>query len=125
MKKVLVAMISAVIIIIIIMTGFTIHGRGLRKTELSNALESSMQRAMNLLLIEEGGPKTEDEWKSMFLQSLVLQIESTSDLKVTFLEVDMEKGILSVEATLTWKHPIGTNGSVSETRTVIIEEYNE
>lgn len=37
----------------------------------------------------------------------------------------MDKGILSVEATLTWMHPIGTKGSVSKTMTIILEQYDE
>lgn len=60
-----------------------------------------------------------------FLQSLAIQINSASELTVTFLEADMEKGILSVEATLIWVHPIGTHGSVSSVMTAIMEEYEE
>lgn len=101
------------------------HGRSTRQIELDNALKSSMEEAMTSLMYEEGGPVDEKEWKAAFLQSLVVQINSTSDLKVTFLEADMAKGILSVEATLTWNHPIGTVGSVSSVMTVIIEEYEE
>ena len=80
---------------------------------------------MTSLLYEEGRPQTEEEWKAAFLQSLAIQINSASDLTVTFLEADMEKGILSVEATLNWMHPIGTPGSVSSTMSVIMEEYEE
>ena len=125
MKNMLIAFAATLCAVLIILIGFTIHGRGIRQTELNNALKSSMESAMTMLLYEEGGPETEDEWKAYFLQSLVLQINSVSDLKVIFLETDMENGILSVEATLTWQHPIGTKGSVSNAMTVILEEYLE
>lgn len=123
MKNMLIAFMAALIALVIILTGFTIHGRSIRQVEIDNALKSSMEEAMTSLLYEEGRPQTEQEWKASFLQSLTLQINSASDLKVVFLEADMEKGILSVEATLNWTHPIGTPGSVSSTMTVILEEY--
>ena len=123
MKNMLIAYYAAVCGIVIILIGFTIHGRGTRWVELNNALKSSMEDAMVMLLYEERIPQTEDEWKASFLQSLAVQINSDSDLKVIFWEADMENGILSVEATLTWKHPIGTTGSVSNCMTIIMEEY--
>ena len=125
MRNMLIAFISALIVVVIILTGFTIHGRSIRQVELDNALKSSMENAMTVLMYEEGKPKTEEEWKASFLQSLAVQINSASDLTVKFLEADMENGILSVEAILTWKHPIGTIGQVSSTMTVIMEEYEE
>ncbi len=125
MKNFLVAFYAALITILIVLIGFTIHGRSVRQVELDNALKSSMEAAMTVLLYEEGGPQTLEEWKGYFLQSLAVQINSDSDLEVVFLEADIEKEILSVEATLTWNHPIGTRGSVSSSKTVIQEVYKE
>ena len=125
MKNILIAFVAALCSVVVILIGFTIHGRSIRQVELDNALKASMEDAMTSLLYEEGRPQTEKEWKASFLQSLAIQINSASDLMVVFLMVDMEKGILSVEATLNWTHPIGTEGSVSRTMTVILEEYEE
>jgi len=80
---------------------------------------------MTSLLFEEGGPQTEEEWKAAFLQSMAVQINSASELTVTFFEANMEKGLLSVEATLSWNHPIGTRGSVSSVRTALLELYED
>ena len=125
MKNMLVAFYAAIIALVIILIGFTIHGRSVRQIELDNALKSSMEDAMTVLLYEEERPQTEEEWKASFLQSLAVQINSASDLTVHILKADMEKGLLSVEAILTWKHPIGTDGSVSSTMTVFLEDYEE
>lgn len=125
MRNMLIAFIAALCALVIILTGFTIHGRSSRRIELDNALKSSMEDAMTSLMYEEGTPENGDEWKAAFLQSLAIQINSASDLTVTFLEADMNRGILSVEATLTWIHPIGTPGSVSSVMTAILEEYEE
>ena len=125
MKNMLIAFYAATIAFVIILIGFTIHGRSIRQIELDNALKSSMENAMTSLMYEEGKPQTEDEWKASFLQSLAVQINSTSDLTVHILKADMDKGLLSVEATLSWKHPIGTDGSVTSYMTILREEYQE
>ena len=125
MKNMLLAFYAVLIAFLILLIGFTLYGRSIRQVELNNAMKSSMEDAMVLLLYEESRPQNEDEWKAYFLQSVEMQIRSASDLSVTFLEADMEKGILSVEAELTWKHPIGTVGKVWNVLTVILEEYEE
>lgn len=125
MKNMLIAFFAAIIGVLIILTGFTVLGRSTRQVELDNALKSSMEEAINSLMYEEGGPQTEEAWKAAFLQSMAVQINSASDLTVNFLEVDMEKGLLSVEAVLTWNHPIGTKGRVSSVRTAFLEVYEE
>lgn len=125
MKNMMLAFLAALITVVIVLTGFTIHGRSMREIELDNALKSSMEEAMASLLYEEGRPKTEEEWKAAFVQSLGLQINSASDLKVVFIKADMEMGILSVEATLNWQHPIGTTGSTSCVRTIVMEEFEK
>ena len=124
MKKSIMAILSMFIIITSFLISFTLHGRNARQTEIDNALMTSMKQAMETLLVVEGKPASEEEWKVMFLQSLVTQIESESDLTVNILEMDMEKGILSVEAVLTFRHPIGTEGTVSAFRTIMLEEYS-
>lgn len=124
MRKVLITVLGIVIILIFIITYYTLHGREIRQTELNNAVVSSMQSAMEMLLVEESMPQTEDEWIQMFLQSLAVQIDSVSELTVRILEADMEKGLLSVEAILTFPHPLGKTGSVSCYRTVILESYS-
>ena len=123
MKKVLITALGILMVLIFIMTYYTLHGRQIRQTELNNAMTSSMEHTMQVLLAEEGVPETEEAWIAMFLQSLTMQIDSASELTVRILEADMQKGILSVEAVLVFGHPLGNQGSVSCYRTVILENY--
>lgn len=123
MKKVLITALSILIVLIFMVTYYTLHGRDIRQTELNNAMTSSMENAMEMLLAKEGVPETEEVWITMFLQSLAIQIDSASELTVRILEADMQKGILSVEAVLLFSHPLGNRGSVSCYRTVILENY--
>ena len=125
MKKMIMGVLSVLIIIAFIITLYTLHGRAYRQTEVNNALDSSMRNAMKLLLVMEDGPESQEEWEQMFIQSLVVQIKSNSELIVHVGEdSSMEKGILTAEAVLKFRHPIGTEGTVSTgIRTIILEEY--
>lgn len=123
MKKALYGVFGFISILIFILIWFTIDGRTIRQTELDNALMVSMENAMDMLLLDEGRPLNEEEWITMFMEALVVQIESSSDLSVNIIDCDMEKGLLSVEATLEYTHVTGTRGTVSAHRTIILEEY--
>lgn len=85
MKNMLIAFGATLCSVVIILIGFTMYGRNIRQVELDNALKSSMEEAMISLMYEEGGPENEDEWKASFLQSLAIQINSISELKVVFI----------------------------------------
>ena len=125
MKKLIMGLFAIVLLILILQTGFTIHGRSLRQTELNAAFYSSMENAMRMLKSETGGPASEQEWKVMFVDSIKSQIKSNSDLEVRILYADMEKGILSAEAILYYKHPNGQSAQLAISDTVYLEEYVE
>ncbi len=92
--------------------------------ELENALELSMKQAMTQLQFDEGAPISEEEWLKDFSESIFSQIESKSDLTIHIYEADMNKGLLSAEAILTYHNFIGTESSVSTgKRTVLIEGF--
>lgn len=124
MKKALLSMFSTILILIFILIFFTLYGHAVRRTEVCNALELSMKQAMAQLQLDEGHPASEEEWTNAFTQSVAVQIQSQSDLTIHIYEADMEKGLLSAEAILTFRNPIGTESSVSTgKRTIILEEY--
>lgn len=124
MKKTLFATFSMIIFLLFLLIFFTLYGRMVRQTELSNALELSMKNAMEQLLLGEGAPDSEETWKTHFVESIAIQIESQSDLTVHIYEANLETGLLSAEAILTFSNPIGTTTTIrSGKRTMILEEY--
>lgn len=124
MKKVVALICGVTTLIIIMLILLTIQGRDIRQTELDNAVDSSMEKAMSMLYAEDGlAPETNDELVALFMEALVVQIDSASDLEVDILAVDVEKGLLSVEAKLIYTHPIGTQGVVTCMRTAIKDQY--
>lgn len=125
MKKIVIGICSLVLILILVMAAYTMYGRSVRKTELDNALSSGMQKAMQMLNAEEYAPRSNEEFTSLFMEAFFVNLESSSDVTVHILDADYEKGLLSAEAVLTYKHPIGTTGKVAARKTIIREEYSE
>ena len=124
MKKALLATFSLITILIFLLIFFSLYGRTLRHTEVCNALTISMKQAIMQVQLEEGGPATVDEWTENFAQSVASQIQSNSDLTLHIYQADLEKGLLSAEAILTFPNPIGTLSSVTTGKqTIILEEY--
>ena len=123
MKKVLLGICCFLLILQVLLTIFSISGRAVRQEELNNAFYSSMENAMLMLQVEDGGPQSEEEWKAMFVNSIAVQIESASDLQVHIIYADMEKGLLVAEAVLYFKHPNGAAGSVAVNNRILMEEY--
>lgn len=123
MKKAIFCVLTILIILIFSMAYITIHGRQVRQNELNVALEQSMEKSISLLLENDGKPVSEEEWIEMFCLDLSMQIASASDLTINILDADFEKGLLRVEATLSYRNPIGTTSTVSSERMVLVEQY--
>lgn len=126
MKKTLQAAFSSILILIFLLIFFTLYGHMVRYTEVCNALELSMKHSITQLQLDEGAPSSEEAWIQDFIQSLAIQINSKSDLTIHIYEANLEKGLLSAEAILTYKNPIGTESSVTTgKRIILLEEYYE
>ncbi len=103
-----------------------LYGRAAREEEafasLSQAVDATMSSVMrgHAYTIEEKEAFTAD-----FLKTLLIQMNSDSDLTVAILDADYELGLLSVEITETYRHPNGEQGSVAEVRTVIFDRKEE
>ncbi|GHU45005.1 hypothetical protein FACS1894111_13020 [Clostridia bacterium] len=124
MKNIVIGICSVVLIFGVVLTAYTLHGRSVRETELSNALSYGMEKAMGMLMAEGSViPKSDEELVVCFLESFLMQIDSNSVVTVNVLDVDGEMGLLSVEAVLEYKHPIGTKGWVSQKMCILLEAY--
>lgn len=113
--------ISAIISIVIVMT---LCGTNMRKNELNRAVDSALQDTVeNQFDSKTYSVSSNDEFIADFMEALLVQINSDCSIKVNILDVDYQKGLLSVEVIEKYKHPIGTEGQVSVKRTVIMEQY--
>lgn len=122
MKNIVIGVCSCVLAGILVLTLYTLHGRSIRQEELEDALTHGMKTVLEQ--VKQGGdgaPESNEELTAMFLQCFLQQINSNSQVTVHFLEADQEKGLLSVEASLIYRHPVGTKGRVTAQKTAILE----
>ncbi len=113
--------IYAIISIVIVMT---LCGTNMRQNELNRAVDSALQDTVeNQFDSKTYSVSSNDEFIADFMEALLVQINSDCSIKVNVLDVDYQKGLLSVEVIEKYKHPIGTEGQVSVKITVIMEQY--
>lgn len=113
--------ICAIISIVIVMT---LYGTNMRQNELNRAVDSAVEDTVeNQFDNKTYSVSSNDEFIADFIEALLVQINSDCSVKVNVLDVDYQKGLLSVEVIEKYKHPIGTDGQVSVKKTVIMEQY--
>lgn len=113
--------ICSIIAIVIIMT---LCGTNIRQNELNRAVDSAIKDTVeNQFDDTTYSVNSNDEFVADFMEALLVQINSDCSVVVNVLDVDYQKGLLSVEVIEKYIHPIGTEGNVSVKRTVIMEQY--
>ncbi len=113
--------ICSLLSIVIVMT---LCGTNLRQNELNDAVANALMDTIeNQFDDMTYSVNSNDELVADFLEALLVQINSDSLVVVNVLDVDFQKGLLSVEVIEKYKHPIGTEGQVSVKRTVIMDQY--
>lgn len=99
-----------------------IYGRMNYSMELQSNLSSVMEEQINeMMLNEEYSIISTQEFLADFIGNLVVALDGKYDLTVDVLQVDMEKGILSVKVTADFFYLNGNRGRTVCERTVIFE----
>lgn len=113
--------ICSIISIVIVMT---LCGTNMRQNELNRSVDSAIKDTVeNQFDDTTYSVNSNDEFVADFMEALLVQINSDCSVVVNVLDVDYQKGLLSVEVIEKYIHPIGTEGEVSVKRTVIMEQY--
>lgn len=127
MKNIVTGVMSVIIafMLIFIIAGF--YGKTIRKQELENALNNGMQVAIEMIAEDSTyAPKSNEELIADLQQAIVMQINSQiNELTINVVAADYKKGILKVEAIVTYPHLSGGEGSVAVTKTIILDYYQE
>jgi len=123
MKNIIFGLASFFVCILLIMCIYTIQGKDTRKTETYEALSSALETAGEQL--KEETYTSNEELKAAFIENVMAQIDSVSDVKISILEADYEKGIISAEAVETYTHPNGNEGTVSCKKTILWNKQEE
>lgn len=96
----------------------TIDARGSRESELSDALKMVMKGTI-LQMQREG--RDESEAKEILDKRLERLIGAESNVRITNLMLDCEKGIMHVEVEETFDYPIGKEGKIQLEETVLVD----
>lgn len=113
--------VCGILSVVIVMT---LCGINMRQNELNRAIDNVLEATMENQFDETtDSASSNEDFVNNFLNSLLIQINSNCSIVVNVLDVDYEKGLLSVEVIEKYKHPIGTDGEISAKRTVIMEQY--
>lgn len=123
MKKVIwgsILVITGILSIVIILT---LTGRNTRETETDNALAEAIDTSLSNILKNHSYTIDEsEEFIADFLEVLLPQMDSNSEVQASVLDADIRTGILSIEIKETYQHPNGNTGTVSDVRTVILDQ---
>lgn len=100
----------------------TLNGRRQRVEENAETLSSAIETTVQNLL-QEGtySVENDEEFIADFIQALCVQMNSDTEIEVSILRADAQKGLLSVEAKAIYQHPNGRKGVEACYRTILFD----
>jgi len=122
MKNTILGMCFVFFIVISMSIIYTIDGRRIKKEETVDSLSSAIESSMQMLVDHKYKIADNEEFIADFTQALLLQVESDFTVTINILDIDYEKGILSIEVVEDYKHPNGSPATVACVKTVILEQ---
>ncbi len=124
MKNIIIGIASLVLLILITLINAETYGRSARETELENALNASIEYAVQELRNSRKiTPTSNEEFISFFMENMTKMLNSRSNVEIEVIDVDYKKGYLTIRATEQYNHLNGNEGKVTVTKTALIDEY--
>lgn len=122
MRNFIIAITFILVFTLSIFTSSAVMERHVRENEVKIALGNAMENAMTAMAINPVYDiDSANEFIAEFLQELIAQIDSTSNLTIKIIDLDIENGMLDVEVTEEFIYPNGKIGRVSVRKTIITE----
>lgn len=122
MKNIVIGVASAIVLVLLLFCLYTLQGDATRKTESSDSITQAMENAAAKMTENEEVYTSNEEFRTAFVQNLMLQLDSASDVKVKILMSDYQKGLIQAEVTQHYKTPRGDEKDVTQTRTILVEK---
>lgn len=124
MKYVISGNLLAAVAFMVIAAMMVSSGRNIRKNELEKTLDYAIEQAIKPLIRNKSAQITEEICLETLKRNMLTGLESDSDITVSIMGIDVEKGILSVQAEEKFKNPLGKSESIQAERTIVLENYN-
>lgn len=122
MKNIVIGVASAIVLVLLLFCIYTLQGDATRKTESSDSITQAMENAAAKMTEDEEVYIGNEEFRTAFVQNLMLQLDSASDVKVKILMSDYKKGLIQAEVAQHYKTPRGDEKDVTQTRTILVEK---
>lgn len=126
MKNILTAFIVTICLVLTVLIILTINNYQTRKNEIEESLAVALDQAMESLKFGDSSysPQAYQRLVSDLLQQILLQVNSDCDVEINILNVDLDHGIVDIEA-IEYYEWAGRKKAVVERRTVVLEEYKK
>lgn len=125
MKHIVFGLVTGSIAVMFVVMLSVFMDRNVRREELENSLAEAMETTMLAWQQErqdmDHGEWTAEKLEKTLVQYLAGQIASDSELIVEVLAADSEKGLLSARAVERFRYPVGQEGEVECTRTILAD----
>ena len=126
MRNVVMMAVSAILGVLSLMIVMSLSGRSDRSMELKSNLSSVVEETVEKMLQNKSyGMEDVNQFIGDMVENLSVVLDNDSELRVSILQIDREKGILCARVTEEFKHPNGKRGKVQTEKTVILNGKEE
>lgn len=125
MKMILRGAITVFVIFIISICLLDTGTSVVRRNETAKIAENATYETLNAIKNESTDIGSDQEMIAEIIKNIVIEYDSNSDVEVRIISLDSRNGLLDLEIIQTFKHSNGEEETVSERRTVILEDYRE
>ena len=123
MKNTVIMICSCIFGAIALLLIMTMGGKINRKMEIQNDLPIVVEDTVdNLLLTKTYSIEGRNEFLADLVSELSYLLDNDSDINVAVLKADTEKGILSVQVTVRYMQPNGTDNEATCEKTVVLNK---
>ncbi len=122
MKIAVTGLILSIVLIINMLTHYSISDKDIRKRELENGVTSAVRQTVESVKMKEMYEYNNVEQViAEFTRTLLMTVDSNSTITVRVLGVDHEEGFLDVEVTADFMYPNGNLDQVKVRKSIIYE----
>ena len=124
MKQIIYGCLMGIIVIMFLSVFLTIHAKASHREEIEQALERALASSMELWQQdkEAGLSMKQDEFVGIFVELLLAQLDSESDVEIQVLKADVEKGLLDVELVSDYVQNNGSHKKLCVRRSILYEQ---
>lgn len=122
MKQIIHGMVAFAVLFATVAILLSLNGKRQRDEEITETLSAAVETTLqNLLNDSSYDIEDNEELVADFLQALLVQLGSETDVEVNVLHADAKKGLLSIEVNAVYQHPNGKKGHISCCRTILFD----